>query len=108
MNPQRRLRVYDRGIPIGWLLRDTLWHLTLPEIARSGHLSFVFPELALEPSRLISSAVLWPTFAKRIPSKARPDYQLMLAEYGVTSDDPFEYLEKSGGKMMTDGVELRR
>jgi hypothetical protein len=53
------------------------------------------------------SAYLFPTFAQRIPSPKRPDYQAILESWGVEhSDDPLEILALSGGIQATDRLEL--
>lgn len=53
------------------------------------------------------SPYLFPTFAQRIPSPKRPDYQAILESWGVEQgDDPLEILASSGGIQATDRLEL--
>lgn len=52
------------------------------------------------------SRYLFSTFAQRIPSPKRPDYQAMLDAWGVTGDDQLEILAVSGGIQHTDTLEL--
>jgi len=53
------------------------------------------------------SPYLFPTFAERIPSPKRPDYQAILESWGVEDgDDPLEILARSGGIQATDRLEL--
>jgi hypothetical protein len=61
--------------------------------------------------RLLSEPYLSPylfsTFAQRIPSPSRPDYERILQSWGVErSDDPLEILRLSGGIQVTDRLEL--
>lgn len=50
---------------------------------------------------------LFSTFAQRIPSPKRPDYQGMMASWGVKlPDDPLDVLSHSGGILTTDRIEL--
>ena len=54
-----------------------------------------------------SSRYLFPTFAQRIPSPARPDFQRLMAGWGVVHlDDRMEILAQSGGLQVTDRIEL--
>lgn len=53
------------------------------------------------------SRELFSTFAQRIPSSQRLDYQQILRSWGVSSaTDPFEILALSGGVLNTDRLEL--
>ena len=53
------------------------------------------------------SRYLFPTFAQRIPSPKRPDYQVILESWGVEhNDDLLEILALSGGIQATDRLEL--
>jgi hypothetical protein len=54
-----------------------------------------------------TSRYLFSTFADRIPSPRRPDFEQLLASWGVTSaDDQLEVLARSGGLLVTDWIEL--
>lgn len=67
---------------------------------------FAFPELRDE-ERPYEASYLFAVFAERTPHRRRPDFAEMLAEWGVErADDPFEILAKSGGRLMTDRLEL--
>jgi hypothetical protein len=53
------------------------------------------------------SRYLFPTFAHRIPSPRRPDFYTMVTAWGVERvDDAYEILARSGGRRLTDGLEL--
>ena len=53
------------------------------------------------------SAYLFATFAQRIPSPRRPDFEQILESWGVhAGDSPLEILARSGGVQMTDRIEL--
>lgn len=65
-----------------------------------------FPELrdARAPYR---SPYLFPTFAQRLPSPKRADFDDLMATWGVVNiDNPLEVLAASGGVQMTDRIEL--
>jgi hypothetical protein len=65
-----------------------------------------FPELcaADAPYR---SRYLFATFAQRVPSPKRADFDAIMASWGVVNvDDPLEILAASGGVQMTDRIEL--
>jgi hypothetical protein len=53
------------------------------------------------------SAYLFATFAQRIPSPRRPDFDRILESWGVRAgDSQLEILARSGGVQMTDRIEL--
>lgn len=53
------------------------------------------------------SAYLFPTFAQRLPSPRRADFESIMATWGVVNaDNPLEMLAASGGVQMTDRIEL--
>ncbi len=53
------------------------------------------------------SAYLFATFAQRIPSPRRPDFERILESWGVRAgDSQLEILARSGGVQMTDRIEL--
>ena len=53
------------------------------------------------------SAYLFATFAQRIPSQRRPDFEQILESWGVRAgDSELEILARSGGVQMTDRIEL--
>jgi hypothetical protein len=53
------------------------------------------------------SAYLFATFAQRIPSPRRPDFERILESWGVRAgDSQLEILARSGGIQMTDRIEL--
>jgi hypothetical protein len=53
------------------------------------------------------SGYLFATFAQRIPSPKRPDFERILESWGVKADDSqLEILARSGGVQMTDRIEL--
>lgn len=53
------------------------------------------------------SRYLFSTFAQRIPSPKRADFDSIMAAWGVlNTDDPLEVLAASGGVQMTDRIEL--
>lgn len=77
----------------------------LPDYARAKDAGFWSPEL--EQAETLSSPFLFALFAQRIPSRTRPDFTRMMQEWGVDDpEDRFEILAASGGRLMTDQVEL--
>jgi hypothetical protein len=59
------------------------------------------------PEAPYRSRYLFATFAQRIPSPKRPDFDAIMASWGVlNADDPLEVLAASGGVQMTDRIEL--
>lgn len=65
-----------------------------------------FPE-PRELDRPYRSRQLFSTFAQRLPSPKRPDYESMLASWGVSnSDSPLHILALSGGIQLTDRIEV--
>jgi hypothetical protein len=53
------------------------------------------------------STHLFATFAQRIPSPRRPDFERILESWGVRAgDSQLEILARSGGVQMTDRIEL--
>lgn len=65
-----------------------------------------FPELRGEEAPY-RTRYLFATFAQRVPSPRRPDFNALMATWGVINpDDPFEILAASGGVQMTDRIEL--
>lgn len=105
----------QRRAVIGELWRDATGYnfayiddaLTLVGLRRGGfRMMAEFPEYRTRhnPYR---AAHLFPTFAQRIPSPKRPDYQGMMASWGVERHgDPLDVLAHSGGILATDGIEL--
>lgn len=76
----------------------------LPDFARAEAAGFWSPELQ---SERVSSPFLFALFAQRIPSKSRPDFHRMMADWGVRDvDDRFEILVASGGRLKSDRIEL--
>lgn len=66
-----------------------------------------FPDLQKTKSNPYRSRYLFPTFAERIPIPRRPDRAALLHAWGVENgDDDFEILARSGGKKLTDRIEL--
>jgi hypothetical protein len=65
-----------------------------------------FPELN-EVEAPYRARYLFPTFAQRIPSPKRRDFDAIMASWGVVHpDNPLEVLAASGGVQMTDRIEL--
>jgi HIRAN domain len=63
----------------------------------------------LEPgeSGVVRSAHLFATFAQRIPSPKRPDFDRLIEQWSVRDPgDAFEILARSGGLLLTDHLEL--
>lgn len=53
------------------------------------------------------SLLLFPTFAQRVPGSSRPDFGVLMEEWGVMDrEDPMEVLARSGGILATDPLEL--
>lgn len=60
-----------------------------------------------DESQRYTSRYLFPTFAQRVPSPARPDFQRLMAAWDVARpDDRMEILARSGGLQVTDRIEL--
>jgi hypothetical protein len=77
----------------------------LPDYERAKDAGFWSPEL--ERAETLSSRFLFALFAQRIPSRTRPDFTRMMQEWGVDdSEDRFEILAASGGRLKTDQIEL--
>jgi hypothetical protein len=101
-----------RRLPIGELWRDAegfafgYGHEIDLATGKGFRLLAEFPvrrELA-SPYR---SPYLFATFAQRIPSPRRPDFEQILESWGVgTGDSQLEILARSGGVQMTDRIEL--
>ena len=75
---------------------------------RSSMLGLVFPELV----ELVEykSPRLFPVFSQRVPLPSRPDFRSIMDSWGVCEceySDPLAILAKSGGKLLTDHIELR-
>lgn len=65
-----------------------------------------FPEVR-GADRPYEARHLFATFAERIPSPRRPDYDVMMKSWGVDQrDDQLEVLARSGGIQATDWLEL--
>ena len=65
-----------------------------------------FPEIRTKGSPY-HSRYLFSIFAQRIPSPSRPDYEAMLAAWGVEhADSQLTVLAASGGALQTDSLEL--
>jgi hypothetical protein len=65
-----------------------------------------FPELN-DVEAPYRARYLFPTFAQRIPSPKRRDFDAIMASWGVAhADNPLEVLAASGGVQMTDRIEL--
>lgn len=74
--------------------------------ARGFGLLQEFPELR-GPEAPYLSDQLFATFAQRIPSPKRPDFQAMLEKWGVQDPtDELQILASSGGILQTDQLEL--
>lgn len=59
------------------------------------------------PTREFRSPHLFAPFSHRVPSPTRPDFDALLAEWGVTDpDDQFEILARSGGLQVMDRLEV--
>lgn len=96
--------------PVGLLERSGRFYIFryLPGYTGDcAYLELVFPQLRGDPTTAAVALGLWPTFAKRIPQRSRPDYADMMAEWGCANEDPFEILAKSGGRLVTDRLSLR-
>ncbi|GHU56836.1 hypothetical protein AGMMS49975_20950 [Clostridia bacterium] len=52
-----------------------------------------------------SKKLFW-FFADRMMPKSRPDFKEHLARLGMTEFDEWEYLKRTGSRLMTDGYEL--
>ncbi|GAB5406812.1 MAG: hypothetical protein Aurels2KO_50430 [Aureliella sp.] len=63
-----------------------------------------FPEVGKE----YRSSELWPFFAVRIPSIARPEVQRTLREEDLDYDDVAAMLDRFGRKSIADPFELRK
>ena len=82
--------------------RDELEHA----YARGFALMMEFPKhrTKVDPYR---ASPLFSTFAQRIPSMKRPDFDALIASWGVTDPaDSMEILARSGGVQLTDRIEL--
>jgi hypothetical protein len=91
-----------RAIGQLWRDADAFQFAYEAELPEGFHLLPEFPE-----RRTYVSRYLFPTFAERIPSPRRPDYQAILEGWGVEhADDVFEVLARSGGILATDMIEL--
>jgi hypothetical protein len=76
----------------------------LPDFERAAAAGFWAPELENDH---VSSRFLFGLFAQRIPSKSRPDFDRMMAAWGVRDpEDRFEILVASGGRLRSDRIEL--
>ena len=54
-------------------------------------------------NKTYESNELFPTIYNRLPSKKREDYKYIMREYGLLdSDDDFQILKKTKGKLSTD------
>lgn len=98
----------DRRVIVGTLAREggeyTFAYLDDLSAAKARGFELLpqFPELRTRKAPY-RSGYLFDTFAQRVPSPKRPDYQEILRAYGVkNADDPLEFLAKSGGTQMTD------
>ncbi len=62
-----------------------------------------FPDLY----EVYDSESLFPTFANRLMPRSRPDYDAFVTNLGLcTTTDPFEVMERSGGRRETDRIEV--
>ena len=54
-----------------------------------------------------TSSTLFPTFANRLMPRHRPDYDAFVSRLGLCGPvDPFEVMERSGGRRQTDRIEV--
>lgn len=57
--------------------------------------------------RLYKSTRLFPVFANRVMPRSRPDFDLLASRVHLGGDaDPFEVLARSGGRRLTDRIEV--
>lgn len=102
----------SRRRPIGELWRDSKGYAFayVPEVQAAQAEGFrmlpEFPE-ARTADAPYRARYLFATFAQRIPSPKRADFETTMASWGVVNaDDPLQVLAASGGVQMTDRIEL--
>lgn len=76
----------------------------LQEALENGYTPHLaFPELKM----IYTSSNLFGPFARRLPSKSRPDYSKLLTKFGLNEDSTeMEFLSVTGGKLATDPYEF--
>ncbi|WP_430734239.1 hypothetical protein [Fodinisporobacter ferrooxydans] len=76
----------------------------LPEAMDHGY----SPHLAFrDTQKIYVSDVLFGPFARRLPDRRRPDFQLLLKEHGLSMDyTEMDLLRVTGGRLATDSYEF--
>lgn len=60
-----------------------------------------------EANKTYEADVLFYTFARRLPNRKRPDFESLVAEFGLQPDcTPLELLKATGGRLGTDDLEF--
>lgn len=104
-SPQRQI------VPIGELLqiedetgrRHEFAYLKAAEFTLDQYRLPGFPDLSVR----YTSNTLFPTFANRTMPRHREDYDAFVSRLGLCSPvDPFEVMERSGGRRQTDRIEV--
>lgn len=104
-SPERQI------VPIGELrqiedssgLRYEFAYLKAAESALDQYRLPGFPDLSVR----YTSGTLFPTFANRTMPRHRHDYDAFVSRLGLCSPvDPFEVMERSGGRRQTDRIEV--
>ncbi len=92
--------------PVGRLWREgKLYRFGYTHGAKASPLFIPFSRMT-DLDDVYSSEALFPVFANRLLSPARPEYRAFVQMMQVETEDPIDLLGRSGGQRFTDSLEL--